>query len=247
MEKHELYIPVDIEKSIGESEDGTRWFVRGFASTPDKDTHNEIIDPSGIKLDYFKQHGYINYEHSREDRIGVPVNCYVDATKGMFLEAILFKDHPLAQKIWALAEDIKKTGIQRSLGFSVEGKARRGSGSRADTFEELMVTNVALTAQPANPNATWESFVKSINNMQTLAEEDYGKSISVVANSLVTLSDLYKADSGSLYGKVEDALKHLEGIERSTRETDILALQIVKGLSRKEAEDIVKAIREENK
>lgn len=58
--KMDIFIPLDIESSIQKSQDedgGENWYVRGFASTPDLDLQGDIVQPSGINIDYFVQYG----------------------------------------------------------------------------------------------------------------------------------------------------------------------------------------------
>lgn len=59
--KFDIYIPLDVEGSIEKTDnqkdsDGN-WYVRGYASTPNRDLQGEIVIPQGIDIDYFVKSG----------------------------------------------------------------------------------------------------------------------------------------------------------------------------------------------
>lgn len=246
----ELFVPIDIEDSIAKSndrQDEKNWYVCGFASTPDLDLQQDIVSPPGIDIGYFKKHGWINYEHKQDTEyiIGVPTdNCYVDFNKGLYVEAMLFKDSKYAQDMWSLAQAIRKSDCNRRLGFSIEGGVRRRNERDPRVIEELVIKNVALTTHPANPEATWEFFTKSFETGHGITPETQvdGGALRAesLASSIVQLSYLYKETNkdtiDSLWKEVNSILTK-NGY--SDRETAQLVLQLSKGTSLEEAQQFI--------
>lgn len=56
-----IYVPLSLESDLVKNDDGEeeeKWYVRGYASTPDLDLQGEIVQPSGIDIDYFIKSGW---------------------------------------------------------------------------------------------------------------------------------------------------------------------------------------------
>jgi hypothetical protein len=165
--KVNMFVEIDINESISKSNENSSekaWYLRGYATTPDLDLQDDIVDPSGIDISHLISNGYINYEHYQGDeyRIGVPTDgTHVDPEVGLYVEAKLYKGNPYAKSIWNLATNIQKSGIDRKLGFSIEGFARQRDKKDPRIIKSTYITNVAVTTNPANPHATWDSFMKS--------------------------------------------------------------------------------------
>lgn len=158
-------MPIDkVEKS---DQDDDTYLVAGLASTPDRDLQGEQIDPSGLDIGYLLNSGWIDFEHDQDQVIGVPTsNTHVDA-KGLFLEAKLFKNMPQVQDIIKLYHNIKDNGINRSLGFSIEGNVIERDSDDDSIIRQVQITGVAVTKNPANTHATWELLTKSLFNNET--------------------------------------------------------------------------------
>lgn len=254
MDEHEMkiYIPIDIDSSLEKSaksgkDDEGDWYVRGYASTPHLDLQNEIVQPSGIDIDYFVKSGWLNYEHKQDAEyvVGVPTeNCRVDFNKGLFVEAKLIKDNPYAKQMWELANNIKKSGINRKIGFSIEGAIKKRNHLNSNIIEEVMIRNVALTKAPANQATSWESFVKSMEtghevnpeNMQGLAAlrtED-------LAQAITHLTYTYKLGNPKELDQLwKDVNGYLDKVGRNDREAKAVVLQIARGLSKEDALEFV--------
>lgn len=242
-----MFVPIDIGDSIRKSSENPTdksWYVKGYATTDDLDYQDDIILPSGIDISHLVEHGYINYEHQQgpEYRIGAPTkNTYVDLNKGLYVEAKLYKGNPHAQSIWNLADNIQKSGVDRQLGFSIEGIARKRSTEDPRVIEETFITNVALTTNPANPNATWEVFMKSYlagagispetqTNGGALRAESFARSLHNLSYSYKKLQDPLE------FEKVwKEVGSYLDSMERYSPESAVIFLQLSKGLSRAEA------------
>lgn len=225
----------DLVKSVNEEDKGC--YIRGWASTPDLDSQNDVVDPKGIQIDEFLEFGYINYEHDSNKRIGVPTsNCYVDPNKGLYVEAKLLMDRPEARKMWDLAKSLVKSGVNRKLGFSIEGKVLGRDMNDQSIVRGVQITNIALTERPANKMATWETLVKS---MTTGTEVNPTEMVDGSALRIQSLSDsifnLTYQMKGLNFGEVRDIAKALDETERYSDEVATVLLQLGYGLSFKEA------------
>lgn len=248
--KMNIFVPIDIESSLQKSKDtegGENWYVRGFASTPHLDLQGDIVQPSGIDIEYFKNYGWVNYEHQQDAKyaIGTPTEkCYVDFEQGLFVEAMLFKDNPYAQEMWELAKSVDKSGSDRKLGFSIEGSIRKRNQNDSRIIEDLVIKNIALTKSPANPNATWEFFMKSWttgHDINPATQSDAGAlRRESLAHSITNLTWTYKlADAGELDRVWQDVGTYLDSSKRSTPESAVIMLQLARGISRVDAQKFV--------
>ncbi len=245
-----MFAPIDIEKSIARSNEepeGKSWYLEGYATTPDLDLQDDIVKPEGIDISHFLTHGYINYEHNQGNdyKIGAPTkNTHVDNI-GLYVEAKLYKNNPYAKTMWELAKNIAKSGIDRKLGFSIEGFAQKRNSEDPRIIEKTFITNVALTTSPANPNATWEAFMKSFLTGHGITPETQVNAGALrsesFARSLYNLSFAYKAIGDPLeFEKVwKEVGSYLDTMDRYTPESAVMFLQLFKGMSR---EDAVEAI-----
>lgn len=244
--KFGVVVPVDIDSSMQKSAENPQeksWYVRGYATTPDLDLQQDILLPTGIDISHFTEHGYINYEHEQGDdfKIGAPTkNSLVDDV-GLFVEAKLYKNNPHAKSIWNLAKNIAESGIDRKLGFSIEGYAQQRNAKDPRVIEKAFITNVALTTQPANPNATWDAFMKSFLTGHGVTPETQTGAAALRAESfgrsLHNLSFAYKdiQDPDEFESVFREVGEYLDSMDRYSPESAVLFLQIAKGLSRKDA------------
>lgn len=234
-----IFVPAEVIKSVDGSEKGN--YVRGWASTPDKDKQGDAVLPKGINITKFLNRGYINYEHEKGDDkiIGVPTrNSFVDPDKGLFVEAKLFMDNPFARKMWDLASNIKKSGEDRPLGFSIEGFALSRDTKDASIITRVDITNVALTVNPANENATWEALVKSMTTGYEHGGTDQTNGSALRRQSLATkITDLTYGikDTISKSEDWDEIAQLLDNEERYDEETAIILLQLSTGCSRDDA------------
>ena len=165
----------------------------------------------------------------------------MDIEKGLFIEAKLWKNDENVIKMLDLAEKLEKSGSGRRLGFSIEGAVKKRNINDNRVIDEVMITGVALVKNPANPEATWESFMKSFLtghgtspdtqvDAGALRKEEIASSITNLAY-VTKIKDL-KEFNDVWNGVVEDLSKsNSMGYEES-----VLTLQLAKGLSRKDAE-----------
>ena len=172
MKNFNVYLPADHVETISKSGDNHNGniLISGYASTGSRDFQGEVVEPSGLDISYLVDNGWIDYEHDTDQVIGVPTkNTYVD-DHGLFLEAELFHTMPQVQSIVKLYHNIKDNGIDRNLGFSIEGQVLERDKEDDSVIKQVLITGVAVTKNPANPNATWTMLTKSLfeNTKKTL-------------------------------------------------------------------------------
>lgn len=163
MQEINFQLDIDLEKSLGESKNDRR-IIFGLASTPDWDTAGERILQKGIDPSYFLNFGFFNYDHMKtpDAIIGYPFKdqVFVD-DKGFHIAGELFKGVKYADDIWNLITVMKKSNSPRSLAFSVQGLIKEYDED-GKTITKALLTEVAVTPRPANPNARLDALVKSL-------------------------------------------------------------------------------------
>lgn len=243
------YVPIN-KTQTNDSE----WYISGVASTNTKDWDGEIVDPSTLDITYLMKQGKINYEHNNalDHIIGEPTdNTYIDKS-GLHLEAMLYKNMPLAKDAWDLANAMEKSHAKRSLGFSIEGIGKRSSNP--NVFSKVKVMNVAITANPANPDASWKTFKKSVDVNSELAKA-YSE-MSAETGSAINPSDMqgissfrkedlpgalttvtYAMESKNCTELLNYAQKALEDSGNINKEVKQLILQVGRGISKETAKN----------
>lgn len=258
-EKYNIFVPIDVAGSVEKSEQANdgEWYVQGYATTPDLDLQGDIILPQGIDISYFVTKGWVNYEHKQDAEyiIGVPTdNCYVDLNKGLFVEAKLMKESKYAQSMWQLANTIQKSGISRQLGFSIEGAVTSRNARDNRIIEGVAIRNVALTTHPANPQATWETLVKSWTTgygitpeTQTdagaLRREMFKEDITNLTYAVKTVAKLYSKKPEDKEFILREVAKSFDQ-ETSEPELSAFMLQLTRGVSLQEANNFIESRKE---
>lgn len=149
-----FFVPLS-EISKSKNEEGVEVMkMGGLASTKRRDTDNESLDPNGFDITYLNSRGVVNWNHSKDpsDVIGEPTKAEI-TKKGLYVESMLYADSDKAQKVYKLAETLRKSGGKRRLGYSIEGKATERDPLDETKVTKAMITNVALTISPKNPDS----------------------------------------------------------------------------------------------
>jgi len=159
-----FWVPVDIEKS-GNGNDRVMK-IKGIASTGDKDSEGEILEPIGFDLTRFKKSGFFNWNHQAKGSkdgakaiIGEPTEAKILPGQGLYVEGFLYKGHPLAESVYNLAETLETNGSKRKLGFSIEGRALERDPMNPKRITKALITGIAVTHVPVNTN-TYLDLVK---------------------------------------------------------------------------------------
>ena len=147
-----------------------------------------------------------------------------------------------SKNIWETAIALHKSGSDRRLGFSVEGKILKRNA--LGQIVKAKVYNVAITPNPVNTDCTWDVLVKSF----TTNSDDLTKSLEAGhgdANGSPIIPESLEAAFKTLsyaIGDDADSKLHMDTLKARllhkqdiTKSETILYLQLVKGLSFMEA------------
>jgi hypothetical protein len=173
----EFGMPMNLVKSGDKS---GRRYIKGVASTPDKDLQSEYVIQKGMDLRYFKQHGYFNNDHKPgfENKVGQPTKAEIKKIKdingksvlGLWVEGYLWPkgQHQIADSIWELAKALAAADSNRKLGFSIQGKVLEREGQK---ILKAWIQDIAITPSPVN-SKTWLDVVDDFSKSWA-TEEDY--------------------------------------------------------------------------
>lgn len=240
-DKFSFYLPLDVVKS-GESVTD-EWRIGGYASTSSEDRQGDEIIQKGLDISDFVNHGWLNYDHQSDIILGYPdkSKCEINK-KGFYVEGTLLKGISQSKNIWETAIALQKSGSDRRLGFSVEGKILKRND--LGQIVKAKVYNVAVTPNPINTECTWDALVKSFTtdsgDLVKALEAGHGDANGspIIPESLEaafkTLSYAIGDDAESRLhmNTLKARLLHKQDI---TKSETILYLQLVKGLSFVEA------------
>lgn len=238
-------LPIDIVKS--ENSNSDEWRIGGYASTSTEDRQGDEIIQKGLDYSDFVNYGWFNYDHDNRVILGYPdkSKCKIDS-KGFYVEGVLLKGVDLAKSLWETAVALKKTRAPRKLGFSVEGKVLK-----RNTLGQIIkakIYNVAITANPVNPTATFEALCKSFTTDESEIDKALTAGYGDASGSSLTPESLESAFKTLSYavGTDEDAKQHLAALKGKlkdlseiTKSEMIFYFQLTKGLSFKDSESLV--------
>lgn len=149
-----FFVPLELEKAK-DDKGKEKMVFKGIASTIDKDSDGEFLDPKGFELDYFLKSGFTNWNHQSKNNplaiIGEPTKATI-TSKGLYIETELYADSKLAKEVWDLAKAMDKSGSKRKLGFSIEGKKLEVDPTNDKIIKKAKITGVAITPTPKNAN-----------------------------------------------------------------------------------------------
>jgi hypothetical protein len=145
-----FFVPVEISK--GKNAQGEEVMrLSGVASTMDKDSDDEVLDPNGFDLDHFLKSGFVNWHHQKDPAsiIGEPTKAFIKDNQ-MHLEVELYPWSSLAKNVYELAEGLKKSKGSRKLGWSIEGKATERDLINPKYVKKAKILGMAITPMPKN-------------------------------------------------------------------------------------------------
>ena len=252
-----FFMPADVTiKKSEDTDDLTEMRIAGFASTSHPDRQDDIILQKGLDISDFLNYGFLNYDHDNSKIVGYPDKEKTGLRpSGFWVEGILLPGIPLAKSIWDTAVSLKKSGADRKMGFSIEGKTldrdAQGRITRAKVY------NVAVTSNPVNTTCTWDALVKSFSTdldsvtsteVTKAMEAGYSTNIGEVNNgaSLKTesLESAFRilAKAGCGHAESCEVLKNIMIDPINNTDEAILYFQISRGLSRSEATKLVESL-----
>lgn len=159
----------------GAAKDGKRW-IQGVASTSSRDLQGEVVEQSGMDVSYFLKHGYFNNDHKDgfANKVGQPTEARV-TKDGLWVKGFLFKDKKVADEIWEMMQSLERSGADRKIGFSIQGKVKKREGN---LIKECWIQDIAITTAPVN-TTTWAEIVKS---MSVKGKKDEAKALTASGN-----------------------------------------------------------------
>lgn len=152
-DKFSIFIPFEISKA----EDGVDKYqdmkIKGTFSTtkygPDSD--GETLEPAGMDFSDLLTSGHLNWHHAwTKDPmaiVGEPIK--VELRNGEpYVEGKLYSESEKARGIYDLAQILEKSGSNRRLGFSLEGKALLRDKKNKNRVLKSKITGLAITPSP---------------------------------------------------------------------------------------------------
>lgn len=240
-----FFLEADISKSENSSEER---IIRGYASSPNADRQGESMVQKGLDITNFVKHGWLNFDHDNSVILGYPTeNTHIDEN-GLWVEGVLLKGVPVADDLWNLAIALKKSNAPRKLGFSIEGKVLERKGN---TITKAAIYNCALTANPVNTDATWDAVVKSFSSNSDIdtvksLEAGYGTSPETQTDGGALRKESIDTHVKKLAENLDDPNFWLEvksnlanGGATTTKNDMVVYLQLSKGLSKRQAEEVL--------
>jgi hypothetical protein len=150
---------------------GTGRFIGGFVSTDHMDRQSEVIIQEGLDFNPFLEKGWFNDNHDKatDSLVGYPTAAelkpYGDGLhKGWYVEGELLEGDGTsrADRLWGLAQSLKKSGGKRRLGFSVEGSIDERDDKNPKLVKKATVREVAITRCPVNTRVSLDILAKSL-------------------------------------------------------------------------------------
>jgi hypothetical protein len=161
-----FFVPLEIEKAKN-AEGKEVMKIAGIASTIDRDSDGEVLDPSGFDLSYFMNNGFINWHHQAKDKpeaiIGEPTKAEI-RKEGLYVEGELYPESKLAQQVYELAKGLEKSSKSRRLGFSIEGKVIERDLLDERFVKKAKITGLAITPTPKNSNTILDIIKGNFND-----------------------------------------------------------------------------------
>jgi hypothetical protein len=152
MNSFKFYCPVTISKA--KDKDGNEIMrLGGIASTMDKDSDGEFLDPSGFDIAEFKKSGLVNWHHQTKNSpaaiIGEPYKAEIQKD-GFYVETDLYPDSRLAKEVYDTAQILAKNSKTRRLGYSIEGTVVERDEENPKIVKKAIITGLAITHMPKN-------------------------------------------------------------------------------------------------
>lgn len=185
-------------EKVGDTEG---WHFSAVASTSDKDREGETLLQKGLNFTPFTDSGEYNWNHMSHAMVGVPVGkkAWFENNKWM-CEGMILKDMPITKgystnEVVQQHNTLKKSGLQRGLCCSVEGKVIERSDD-GKYVKKADIYNIALTFRPVNPNCSLTMLAKSLDKGAELSiNDEFYKALSVQNIGSFMKEDLEGASS----------------------------------------------------
>lgn len=217
-DKFKFFLPVDdiIEKGKDPSGKEIMSF-KGIASTNDKDSQGESLDPGGFDLSNFK---WVNWNHlgSKDSAtiIGEIAKASLTPKNELYIEGLLYPEVQMAKNTWTLMKALKNSPSGNKLSLSVEGKVleRASDDKENPLYNKILksrITGVAICPTPIN-GKTWVDFLQkgyTEDNSEEYDDETQKAITAAVGEGVTQKEDVEGAKNKSLkkseiYEKIYD-------------------------------------------
>jgi len=202
-DRFNFFIP-GIEINKAKDKDGNEIMkVGGIASTAEKDTDEEYLDPSGYDTSYFLKNGFVNWDHRQKTGgpqfiIGEPTIAKITPKNEFYIEAELYPDSKLARNAYDLAKTLNNHSKTRKLGWSIEGKVLARDEKNPKIVTKALITGVAITPSPKN-GGTWLDIVKGNIQNEELVYDEFEIEVEKGEEGNVLENDKNLANGGKYY------------------------------------------------
>ena len=231
-----FWMPATAVKS-GKDKAGKRW-IQGVASTNHMDLQNESVDQKGLDFSYFLEHGNFNDDHKQgpKHEVGEPTEARI-TKDGMYVKGFLYQGKEKADEWWEHFQALESSGSDRKVGFSIEGKIKKKSGTN---IKECWIKNIAITFHTVNTN-TWAEIAKSLSGseiVEGIEEEEKALSAGSMGGRALSPESLEGSPKITTYKSLGDIPS---GVSLSFDEY-VTVVQLEHGYSKATAKAVVDAI-----
>jgi hypothetical protein len=208
------FVPLDLSKGKANGGGQTpmqEMIVGGIASTASIDSDGDSIDPYGYDTSRFLRYGFMNWNHLTKSNPAAAIGQPIKATPtkdGLYIEAKLYPYSQTAKDVYELAQVLEKSGSDRKVGFSIEGKVLARDPKNPKRITKALLTGCAITLSPKNTD-TYMNILKSEDVERDAVDTDVNG---------VTHSVLVDARDGSTRYTVDKSFNILKSLDCATAE-----------------------------
>lgn len=204
-----FFCPVGVIQKAKDKEGNEIMRLGGIASTMDKDSDGEFLDPTGFDITEFKKSGVVNWHHQSKNSpaaiIGEPHKAEI-RKDGFYVETDLYPNSKLAQEVYEVAQVMALDSKTRRLGYSIEGTVVERDEDNPKIVKKAIITGLAITHMPKNAQ-TFADIIKG----RVLVDEDEEKSLTTESGSALKKESvdrggykIKKMSSNERYDKIFD-------------------------------------------
>lgn len=161
----QFWVPMEVIKS----EKGDMR-IGGIATDENsEDLQGETVLLRGLDVSYLQKRGTWNWDHQKDPgsilgEVDIVQKNLDDGT--LYVEGTLYPQVEKALEVYNLMKGMEKSGSNRKLGMSLEGKVKERDGANGKIIKSAWIKNIALTYHPINQN-TFVDFIKSLGDQPT--------------------------------------------------------------------------------
>jgi len=175
-DKFSIWVPFDTITKAGK--DGSKEMVISGVALTDRmgeDKEGEIIEVEGLDCSPFMNSGFINWNHlAGKDPaavIGEPLSVEKKDGK-LIVTSKLYSESQKAQDVYNLGQTLQKSGSNRRLGYSMEGKALERDPLNPGRVKKSKLFHLAITPSPIG-NGTSMTIVKGDLQFENQKDSEY--------------------------------------------------------------------------